>query len=456
MESMTSITITDPLLWSEGMLLTPQHFQQNDLYHEKQRLFMMQQMQPYYWGLSDFALNKNELESGRVQVERLVAVMKDGLCIQFGNDWSRPQDLNLDISHHEDIKRRQWVMVHLLVPLRFDGAAAENAPIRRFKTVQGNIAIDDTNTDGRVVLDRLQVRTQLWAGDNPPAQYESLPLFKITLTPNGNFEIFSGYLPPLLRAQAADFISDKKSLNCRLKDLIKSLRRKANYLANTQQSHTQKILAFTIALPILEMLVNSCMAHPFDLLRALAGVYGNICALRENPLPAEIPAYDHHNAAKSIYKVMQQIQKLIDTIPMVYKTHRFEKNKNSFSFFIPKEWSTEQLIIELKLEHGQSIADAENWLSNARIGSRPVMELLKQQRSPGAWSKKLSEEVRLQYPQRSQAQLYELRNLMIGGEQGNQAVIQPDQPLIIRGDDDLQAPESILLYRLVQPAKEQI
>ena len=186
---MPYIPISDPLLWSEGMLLTPQHFQQNDLYQEKQRLFMLQQIQPYYWGLSDFALKKTELEAGLIQVEKLVAVMKDGLCVQFGKPWARPYDLQLDISQHSDIKRRQWVMIHLLVPLRVDGAAAENASIRRFKTVQGDMAIDDTNTDGRVALDRLQVRAQLWAGDNPPAQYESMPLCKVALTPNGNVEI---------------------------------------------------------------------------------------------------------------------------------------------------------------------------------------------------------------------------------------------------------------------------
>ena len=38
--------IDDPLLWTEGMLLTPQHLQQNDLYWERQSLHQMQQLQP--------------------------------------------------------------------------------------------------------------------------------------------------------------------------------------------------------------------------------------------------------------------------------------------------------------------------------------------------------------------------------------------------------------------------
>jgi type VI secretion system protein ImpJ len=451
---MPYIPISDPLLWSEGMLLTPQHFQQSDLYQEKQRLFMLQQVQPYYWGLSDLSLKKTELEAGLIQVEKLVAIMKDGLCVQFGKPWFRPYDLQLDISQHADIKRRQWVMIHLLVPLRVDGAAAENANIRRFKTVQGDMAIDDTNTDGRVALDRLQIRAQLWAGDNPPAQYESLPLCKVALTPNGNFEIVNGYLPPLLRASAADFIGDKKSLNYRLKKLIEKLRHNANYLATTQQLHAQNLLAFTTALPPLETLVNSRMAHPFTLLGALAGVYGCMCALRANPLPAEIPAYDHHQAAKSIYKVVQQIHELIDSIPLSYKLYRFQKRKNNiFGLFMPQGWNTEQVIIEIVPAQGQSPIEAEEWLNNARIGSRPVMELLRRQRSPGAWTGKLSQEIRLRYTQRSQAQLYEVRNLMVGGEDRDQPAIQSEQPLIIWGDNDLQAPEAILLYR---PAKSPV
>ena len=120
---------------------------------------------------------------------------------------------------------------------------------------------------------------------------------------------------------------------------------------------------------------------------------------------------------------------------------------------MPQGWNTEQVIIEIVPAQGQSPIEAEEWLNNARIGSRPVMELFRRQRSPGAWTGKLSQEIRLRYTQRSQAQLYEVRNLMVGGEDRDQPAIQSEQPLIIWGDNDLQAPEAILLYR---PAKSPV
>lgn len=43
--------LPDMVPWSEGMLLSPQHLQQNDLYWQEQLRFRLQQALPHGWGL---------------------------------------------------------------------------------------------------------------------------------------------------------------------------------------------------------------------------------------------------------------------------------------------------------------------------------------------------------------------------------------------------------------------
>jgi len=43
--------LPEPVQWSEGMLLSPHHFQQNHIYWEAQMQHQMGWIQPNFWGL---------------------------------------------------------------------------------------------------------------------------------------------------------------------------------------------------------------------------------------------------------------------------------------------------------------------------------------------------------------------------------------------------------------------
>ena len=40
-----------PIFWGQGMFLQPQHFQQQDCYHEARLRRYMQWVSPFYWGI---------------------------------------------------------------------------------------------------------------------------------------------------------------------------------------------------------------------------------------------------------------------------------------------------------------------------------------------------------------------------------------------------------------------
>ena len=66
-------SVPEAVSWSEGMLLSPQHFQQNDIYWHALLQHHLSVLQPHCWGVLELALDPTELVKGRVVVERLRA-----------------------------------------------------------------------------------------------------------------------------------------------------------------------------------------------------------------------------------------------------------------------------------------------------------------------------------------------------------------------------------------------
>ena len=69
------------VLWSEGMLLGSQHFQQQDLYHESLARSTAAIGGPFAWGVREVDLNADALALGTLKVDRLRVVLLEGEVI---------------------------------------------------------------------------------------------------------------------------------------------------------------------------------------------------------------------------------------------------------------------------------------------------------------------------------------------------------------------------------------
>ncbi|PTN51522.1 type VI secretion system baseplate subunit TssK, partial [Achromobacter xylosoxidans] len=73
----------DKVIWSEGMFLRPQHFQQ----FERHMLHTAQQraatLQGCFWGFGLLSLDRDALAIGKVALTRAQGVMPDGTPFRF-------------------------------------------------------------------------------------------------------------------------------------------------------------------------------------------------------------------------------------------------------------------------------------------------------------------------------------------------------------------------------------
>ena len=76
----------DKVIWSEGMFLRPQHFQQFERYIEDQAAARHRYLTPYNWGITKLEIDSSLLSLGKVAVIYAEGVFPDGSMFRLNYD----------------------------------------------------------------------------------------------------------------------------------------------------------------------------------------------------------------------------------------------------------------------------------------------------------------------------------------------------------------------------------
>ncbi len=74
---------TSNIVWSEGMFLRPQHFQQNDRYLEALIQNRCGPLRPYSWGIVELQINQEALNLGKIEIAKCRAILPDGTTVNI-------------------------------------------------------------------------------------------------------------------------------------------------------------------------------------------------------------------------------------------------------------------------------------------------------------------------------------------------------------------------------------
>ena len=75
------------VVWQEGMLLRPQHFQQNDRYYDYQLKTRTQKLDSYAWGFFELEIDRQFLNMGKLVVSKASGILPDGTLFDIGFDF---------------------------------------------------------------------------------------------------------------------------------------------------------------------------------------------------------------------------------------------------------------------------------------------------------------------------------------------------------------------------------
>ena len=103
------------VVWSEGMFLKPQHFQQQERYFEFFTHARSLSLEGFFWGFRDIAFSAQALSLGKIAIASATGIFPDGTPFQFPMQGMGPLPLNIPPA-----TKNQKVV--LALPIRRHGA----------------------------------------------------------------------------------------------------------------------------------------------------------------------------------------------------------------------------------------------------------------------------------------------------------------------------------------------
>jgi len=109
------MSLDSKVVWSEGMFLNPQHFQQQERYFERLLQGKCSAYGAYAWGMHEFEIDQQLLSLGKVSVTKGKGVFPDGTPFSFPDVDEPPPVLEVPENTHNAI-------VYICVPVKRPGA----------------------------------------------------------------------------------------------------------------------------------------------------------------------------------------------------------------------------------------------------------------------------------------------------------------------------------------------
>ena len=165
------------VIWSEGLFLQPQHFQQQERYFERYVEARCHSLVPYSWGFTDIEFERDLLAIGKIALRRVAGVFPDGTPFQLPEDDPLPVPLDVDGEVRDQI-------LFLAVPLRRSGelesdrdGGSDGLVRHSVREVQARNATSSAGDPA--VLEVGALRTRLMLERDVTMAYACVPLARI-------------------------------------------------------------------------------------------------------------------------------------------------------------------------------------------------------------------------------------------------------------------------------------
>ncbi len=377
-EKRLSQPVPDPVQWSEGMLLSPQHMQQAWLQGDAQLAYHLRRLSPFHYGVMRLEIDRAQLAAGRFRIIALEAVLPDGLLV-----WSDGFEAELDfnLAAVKD-KLRMPQRLHLVVPDYHPGAAKAGDNLARWRSCT-SVAVDENTGQDAVPVPRLRPLPRLLLADDVPPRHAHLPIAEVEFR-NQGFQLTPYQAPTPALEQ-----DDPLSRECR--ELVAKLREKATYVAESQGHEVNRgearftVMCLVSGLPALETLLRLPQVHPFDLYMALQNVAGHTAVLRPAMTPPLTEPYDHDNPRGCIGALLAQIDGVVELVSQAFSAISFQAMADGFKLRIEESWLTGRgLVVGLRMKGGQGPDEVSAWIDSALIVPDGRVEELLSYRLRGA------------------------------------------------------------------------
>jgi type VI secretion system protein ImpJ len=312
------MTWHNKVMWTEGMFLQPQHFQQQDRFVARQLEGRITAGLPWAWGFLSLQVDDAALLQGRIQITGARGVLPDGLAFSIPNDEPAPPSLEVPGDARDEI-------VVLAVPLSRPGVtesdveAGESSMPPRWRVADLGVADIHASSlrEAPLQVGRLNLRLMLQRDLNDG--YVAIGVVRvIERRSDARVVLDTQYIPPMLHAPA------QLILDGYLREVHGMLQQRGEALgarlAQPGRSGTGEIVDFLLLQainrfqPMFAHLQRVPVLHPERFYHLCLGLAGELSTFREQRRPPAYPEYRHDDLASCFRAVMADLRQSLSQV----------------------------------------------------------------------------------------------------------------------------------------------
>jgi len=310
------------VIWSEGLFLRPQHFQQQDRFLEQFVEQRTGRLRSYAWGFTELKLDSDLLGIGKVAIASARGVFPDGTPFNIPENDDPPPPLDIVEAHRGS-------RVYLSLATRHPGAAeladggADSEGLARYQIRESEARDTSAMTDTRALLQVGSLRLRLLVDKDPRGEYTCLGAAQvIEARADKRVLLEDTYLPPVLDVQAsgrlAGFVNELQGLLHHRGEAL------AARVAGPGKGGAAEVTDFLLLQmvnryePLVAHLAAGHVLHPEDLYRLLLEMAGELCSFNTTTKrPGQFATYRHDDLKATFEPVIKSLR---DSLSMVLQT----------------------------------------------------------------------------------------------------------------------------------------
>jgi type VI secretion system protein ImpJ len=376
--------VPDRVVWHEGMLLAPQHFQQADARLDALVAWHALAANPFGWGVRNLAVDSALLHAGIFRVLAVEAIFPDGTAVGYSAQEPSHGALELQLAPFAESLADRPMDIYLTLPVA--RSARDKGVPGRFRSVESTAVEDEVSEAVPADVPRLVPNLGLAAGAVPSGLHVHLRLG--TVYKDNELIRMGPQLPPLLEMPRENALWE------RIAGLAGQLRAKAAFLAKQTAmpsskaedrlaylEHKDRLRNLLAGLPQIEAVLRTPHLHPYALYLALCGLLGPLSMLRPGALPPVPPVYDHADPLATLTPLLDALDEGLREVSQDYRELKFEFRHGAFEMVLQPEWLDKRLVVGLR---GQPEKDLIAWMEGAIVGSQSAYGSLRERRVLGA------------------------------------------------------------------------
>jgi len=316
------VTTASKIMWGEGLFLRPQHFQQQDRYHEARLNATALALHPYCWGVRQLVIDSDALKADVLRVTELSLIFPDGELLRAPEHDMLPPQVRLG----ELPDAGQTITFHAALPvLKVHGencaARGEARPDARFGQREHDTQ-DLYSEAAPAPLAYLTRNLRLVPDGEALDAYDSFPLLRLRRIATGGFEIDQDFVPPSISIEGAP------GLQARLARLMEKLLAKVNALYGHYREPSKNVVELRGGDVSSFWLLHTASAgyaalghylahrelHPERLFQEMLVLAGGLMTFSRAVKLEDLPAYAHQDPGPAFARLDGILRELLDTV----------------------------------------------------------------------------------------------------------------------------------------------